>query len=109
MNVDEKMGEFAAAEIARLIHGKGSIALVGIGRQAPGVTRRVLGAERFLACRYPEIAIVGRFGGPYNASRAEELTAGAVSSHPGLRAVLSLTATSTRGAHAALKRFRQNR
>ena len=36
-------------------------------------------------------------------SRAEELTDGILDSHPGVKAVLSLTAVSTRGVHAALK------
>jgi ribose transport system substrate-binding protein len=103
VNDDEKMGELAAAEIASLIHGHGSIALIGLSRIAPGVTPRARGAERFLASRFPDIRVVSRLSGAYNTSRAEELTNGAVDSHPELKAVLSLTATSTRGVHAALK------
>ncbi|MES1257550.1 MAG: substrate-binding domain-containing protein, partial [Acidobacteriota bacterium] len=103
VNDDEKMGELAAAEVARLIRGKGLIALAGLARYAPGVKDRVRGAERFLATRFPEIRIVSRVGGAYNTSRAEELTSGVVDSHPGLKAVLSFTASSTRGVHAALK------
>ena len=56
VNDDEKMGELAAAEIARLINGKGSIALVGIARYAPGIMSRVRGAERVSGgpvSRYP--------------------------------------------------------
>jgi ribose transport system substrate-binding protein len=102
VNDDEKMGELAAAEVASLVHGKGSIALVGLARFAPGVALRVRGAERFLAgC--PDIRVVTRVGGAYNTPRAEGLTNSAVDSHPGLRAVLSFTAASTRGVHAALK------
>jgi ribose transport system substrate-binding protein len=103
VNDDEKMGELAAAEIARLICGKGSIALVGLARYAPGVTGRVRGAERFLSTRFPDIRVVSRVGSPHNTSRVEELTTGAVDSHPELKAVLSFTAASTRGVYAALK------
>jgi ribose transport system substrate-binding protein len=103
VNDDEKMGELAAAEVARLIHGEGSIALVGLSRYAPGVMRRVSGAERLLASRFPDIRVVSRTGGAYNTSRAEALTNGAVDSHAGLKAILSFTAASTRGVHAALK------
>jgi ribose transport system substrate-binding protein len=103
VNDDEKMGELAAAEVARLIHGKGSVALVGLARFAPGVTLRVRGAERFLASRFPDLQVVSRVGGAYDASRAEGLTNDAVDSHPGLKAVLSFTAASTRGVYAALK------
>lgn len=103
VNDDEKMGELAAAEIARLIHGKGSIALVGLARYAPGVRDRVRGAERFLASRFPGIAVAGRLAGTYNPQFAEQLTLGALDSHPELKAVLSFTAASTRGVHTALK------
>lgn len=103
VNDDPKMGELAAAEIAALIHGKGSIALVGMGRYAPGVRERVRGAERFLANRFPEIRIVSRLGAAYNTPLAENLTRGVLDSHPDLKAVLSFTAMSTRGVHAALK------
>jgi ribose transport system substrate-binding protein len=103
VNDDEQMGELAANEVARLIHGKGSVALVGLARYTPGVTLRARGAERFLSDRFPDIHIVGRLAGANNVDRAEELTTGLMNSHPGLKAFLSLTATSTRGTHAALK------
>jgi ribose transport system substrate-binding protein len=103
VNDEEKMGELAAAEIARLIHGKGSIVLVGLARYAPGVARRVRGAERFLAGQCPDIRVVSRLAGAYNSSFAEDLTNRAVDSHPGLKAALSFTAASTRGVHAAMK------
>jgi ribose transport system substrate-binding protein len=103
VNDDEQMGELAAAELARLIHGKGSVALVGIARYAPGVMSRVRSAERFLAGRFPEIRVVSRLAGTYDTSRAEELTNDAIDAHPGLNAVLSFTASATRGVYAALK------
>lgn len=104
VNDDEKMGEIAAAEIARLIHGKGSIALFGLTPSyAPGVMQRARGAERLLASRFPEIRVVSRGGGAYNAAHVEELANGVMDSHPELKAILSFTAVSTRGAYAALK------
>jgi ribose transport system substrate-binding protein len=102
VNDDEKMGELAAAEIARLLHGKGNVAVVGLTATAPGVTLRLRGAERLLARRFPDVRVVSRSGGAYNTALAEELTRGAVDSRPGLDAVLGLTASSTRGVHAAL-------
>lgn len=103
LNDDEKMGELAAAEIAKLMNGKGAIALAGLGRYAPGVKQRVLGAERFLATRFPGIRVVSRLSGAYNAARAEELTSNALAAHPEVSAVLSFTASSMRGVHAAVK------
>jgi ribose transport system substrate-binding protein len=103
VNDDEMMGEIAAAEIARLIQGKGSIAIVGLTRYAPGVIERARGAERLLAGRFPEIRVVSRGGGAYNSARVEEITNGLVDEYPELKAILSFTAVSTRGVYAALK------
>ena len=103
VNDDEKMGEFAATEIARRIHGKGDIALIGLARFAPGVTRRVRAAERLLASRYPDIHVVSRGLGTYINSRVEALTNAALDSNPGLSAILSFTAVATRGVYSVLK------
>lgn len=103
VNDDEKMGELAAAEAARLVQGKGPIALVGLTRSAPGIARRVRGAERYLASRFPDMRVVSRLAGAYDTSHAQELTDRALDAHSGLRAIMSFTATSTRGALAALK------
>jgi ribose transport system substrate-binding protein len=67
------------------------------------VTLRARGAERFLTSRFPDIRVVSRLAGAYNSSRAEELANSALDSHAGLKAILSFTAISTRGVHAALK------
>jgi len=103
VNDDEKMGELAAEEIARLLHGKGSLALVGLTRYGPGVAARVRSAEALLATHYPGIQVVSRVAGTYDSSRSEDLTKGILTSHPELNAVLSFTSVSTRGVHAALK------
>ena len=103
VNDDEKMGELAAAEISRLIDGRGAIALVGLARSSPGVADRARGAERFLASRFPEIRVVSRGGSAYNPTLAEDHAGETMSSHPELKAVLSLTAAATRGVYAALK------
>jgi ribose transport system substrate-binding protein len=103
VNDDETMGQLAAAEMARLLHGKGSVALVGLTRDAPGVICRIRGAEHFLAERFPLIQVVGRSGGAFDSARAEQFTGNTVDAHPGLNGVLSFTSLSTRGVHAALK------
>ncbi len=103
VNDDEKMGELAATELARLIHGKGDIVLIGLARFAPGITRRVRAAERLLANRFPDIHVVGRGIGAYSISRVEAFANNALDSNPSLRAVLSFTAISTRGVHSVLR------
>jgi ribose transport system substrate-binding protein len=68
-----------------------------------GVTLRLRGAERLLSSEFPAIRVVSRSGGAYNPTTAEDLTRAALDSCPGVQAVLGLTASSTRGAHAALR------
>jgi len=103
VNDDDKMGELAAAEIARLLEGEGAIAIVGLSRYAPGVSHRARATERFLAEHFPKIRVAARLAGAYNAARAEELVSGAMDEYPDVKAVVALTAVSTRGAHAAIK------
>jgi ribose transport system substrate-binding protein len=103
VNDDEKMGELAAAEMARLMHGAGSIVVAGVTPTSPGVTLRLRGAERFLATKFPGLKVVSRFGGAYNPILSEELTRNELNSHPEAQAVFGLTAESTRGALAAVR------
>ncbi len=103
VNDDEKMGDLAAREIGGRLNGKGSIALAGLGRNAPGVMMRARAAERLLSTRFPGIHIVNRIGGPFNTTRVEELMNTALDAHPELNGVLSFTSGSTRGIHAAIK------
>ena len=62
-----------------------------------------LGAERLLARDFPNIRVVGRRGGAFSSSGAQENTTALVSDYPGLNAVLGLTANATRGVHMALQ------
>jgi ribose transport system substrate-binding protein len=103
VNDDQRMGELAAEELARLIKGEGPIVLAGLSRYAPGVVTRARAAEHLLAARYPRIRVVDRLAGAYDTSLVEEWTLGALDAHPDVKAILTFTATSTRGAHAALK------
>lgn len=103
VNDEERMGELAAAELARSMRGRGEIALAGIGRNAPGVVRRARSAERYLASRFPDIRVVSRVGWSYNSSRLEEVVNATRDEHPKLKGVLSFTAVATRGVRAALK------
>jgi ribose transport system substrate-binding protein len=102
VNDDLEMGALAAAEIARLIGGRGSIAFVGLSRNASGVSSRARGAEQRLADQFPDIHVVGRRGGAFSASSAQETANALLAENPDLKAILSFTANATRGVHAAL-------
>ena len=103
VNDDAEMGALAAAEIARLIGGQGSIAFIGLSRGAAGVSTRVKGAEQLLVEQFPDIRVVSRRGGAFSASTAQETATAVLAEHHDLKAILTFTANATRGVHAALK------
>jgi ribose transport system substrate-binding protein len=57
---DEKTGQQTMAELAKLMNGKGSVAILAGNQNAPNLQRRVQGAKTE-AAKYPGIKIVGVF------------------------------------------------
>jgi ribose transport system substrate-binding protein len=57
---DEKTGQQTMAELAKLMNGKGNVAILAGNQNAPNLQRRVQGAKTE-AAKYPGIKIVGVF------------------------------------------------
>jgi ribose transport system substrate-binding protein len=57
---DEKTGQETMAELAKLMNGKGNVAILAGNQNAPNLQRRVQGAKTE-AAKYPGIKIVGVF------------------------------------------------
>src|SRR6476620_6942906 len=57
---DEKTGQETMAELAKLMNGKGNVAILAGNQNAPNLQRRVAGAKAE-AAKYPGIKIVGVF------------------------------------------------
>ena len=57
---DEKTGQQTMAELAKLLNGKGNVAILAGNQNAPNLQRRVQGAKNE-AAKYPGIKIVGVF------------------------------------------------
>jgi ribose transport system substrate-binding protein len=104
---DEEAGRLAAMRIAAVLHGKGTVAIVGIDADIAGILDRVRSFEKALAESSPNIHIVekrlGSFNVPYEQQAAEEV----LSANPSLDAILAVTADSTRGAYTALTETRK--
>ena len=79
LNDDEEAGRLAAERVAQLLHGRGTVALLGIDPDVLGVTTRARVFEKILAEKYPNVRIVEKRMGSYNVLRerqtAEELLA----------------------------------
>lgn len=99
---DEKAGQMAAERMGEILHGTGTVAILGIDPDIAGVLTRERSFEATLTVHYPHITIaekrMGSFNVPYEQQIAEEVLA----DHPNLDAILAVTTDATRGAYSAL-------
>ena len=77
LNDDEEGGRIAARRVASLLHGEGSVAIIGINPDIAGVMIRERSFEAFLGANYPGVHIVekrmGSFNVPHEQQVSEEL------------------------------------
>jgi ribose transport system substrate-binding protein len=105
---EDEGGRLAAMRVGQILHGKGSVVVVGINFDVIGIVNRARSFERVLAEQYPNIVIVekriGSFNVPYEQQTAEEL----LMAHPDLDAIIAVTADATRGSYSALNELHRN-
>lgn len=79
LNDDEAAGRMAADRVAQLLHGQGTVALLGINPDVLGVITRARVFEETLTAKYPQIHVAEKRMGSFNVLRerqtAEELLA----------------------------------
>lgn len=99
---DEQAGQMAADRVGQVLHGSGTVAVLGIDPDIAGVLDRERSFETTLASKYPGVRIsakrMGSFNVPYEQQIAEEVLA----EQPNLGAILAVTSDATRGAYSAL-------
>src|SRR5215469_3757756 len=97
INDDEAMGRLAADRVGSVLHGKGTIATIGIDPNANGVLLRSQAFEVALKSKYPNIAIVERRGGSRNPVEIQSVTAEALEDHPDLDLIVAFSAIASEG------------
>jgi ribose transport system substrate-binding protein len=102
LNDEDETGRIAAARIGAILHGKGSVAVLGIDPDITGIVVRTRAFEQYMAELFPGIRIVDERSGGFNIAEAQEVTDQVLRNHPGLNAVLALNSAATRGAYLAL-------
>jgi len=102
LNDDEEAGRLAADRIGTLLHGRGTVAVLGMTPEVIGLMVRERSFERALAVRFPQISIVDKHLGLLNAPHEEQLTEETLRAHPDLNAIIALTSSSVDGALSAL-------
>ncbi len=107
LNDEDETGRLAAERIGSILHGEGSVAILGIDPDVTGIVLRTHAFEANLAAKYPKIKIVDERAGGFNISEAQEVTEDVLTRNPQVDAILALNSSATRGAFIALENRHQ--
>jgi ribose transport system substrate-binding protein len=105
LNNEEAGGELAARRVARILGGKGTIAIVGISSQLTSTATRARSLETVLAKEFPEIHVTDRRLGLPTVPQEQQVAEELVSKDDHVNAIVALSQASTRGAYYALVEF----
>jgi ribose transport system substrate-binding protein len=97
LNDDQEGGRIAARRIATLLHGKGSVAILGINPDIAGTLLRARAFEELLARMYPDIHVVDKRIGSFNEPHEQQVAEETLKANPHLDAVIALSASTTLG------------
>lgn len=103
LNDEDQTGRIAAERIGSILHGKGSVAVLGIDSDVTGIVLRAHAFERYLEAEFPGIKIVDERAGGFNIAQAQEVTEDVLGKNPDLDAILALHSSATRGTYIALQ------
>jgi len=102
LNDEDEGGKLAADRAGALLHGRGSVAMLGIDPGSVGVMERARSFEGRLAHTYPGIKIVEKRIGTFNLPREQQVAAETLRAFPNLQVLVSFNSTAMRGAYFAL-------
>lgn len=102
LNDEEAGGRIAAERVASLLHGNGSVAILGINPDITGIMIRTKSFEESLAKNYPNIHIVAKRMGSFNLPHEQQVAEETLKSNPELDVIVALTSISMNGSIAAM-------
>jgi ribose transport system substrate-binding protein len=103
LNDEQKTGELAADRIGDLLHGHGTVAVLGSTTALMGTIARSEAFRQRMAARYPGINVLDPLPGIFRTNLAEQDTEELLASHPEVNAIFTLTVGATRGVYRGLK------
>lgn len=109
LNDDEEAGRLAAERVASLLHGRGTVALLGINPDVLGVTMRARVFEETLAAKYPAIHIVEKRMGSFNVLRERQTAEELLASNTDVDVCVALLWTTLDGLFSAIDSFHPSR
>lgn len=108
LNDDEEGARLAAERVARLLNGRGTVALLGINPDVRGIMVRARAFEQALARDYPGIRIVEKRMGSFNVPHEQQVAEDTLRANPNLDVIVALMSTSIDGALFALNTTAEN-
>jgi ribose transport system substrate-binding protein len=99
---EEQAGRMAAARVDQMLHGNGSIAILGINPDVTAIMTRAHSLQTLLAQQFPGIKIVDKRMGSFNTPHDQQLAEEILRNNSDLRVIVALTSSATRGAFSAL-------
>jgi ribose transport system substrate-binding protein len=103
LNDEDEEGRIAAARLCERLHGKGSIAVLGVDSGSPGIVLRLHAFQMAIHRQCHDIAIVAVRMGSEDNGQAEHAAREVLVSQPHLNAIFALTRFATLGAFRALR------
>jgi ribose transport system substrate-binding protein len=101
LNDDEAAGRIAAQRVAELVHGRGSVAVLGVNPDITGIMIRAQSFELFLAQNYPNVQITKKKGS-FNVLHEQQIAEETLKTNPGIDVMVGLMWASARGALSAI-------
>jgi ribose transport system substrate-binding protein len=102
LNDDEEGGRIAAERAAALLHGHGTVALLGINPDITGIMIRARSFEQFVGRNYPGIRIVEKRMGSYNPPHEQLVAEETLRANPDLDVIVALMSTTVDGTLSAI-------
>jgi ribose transport system substrate-binding protein len=102
LNDDEAAGRIAAQRVAELVHGHGSVAVLGINPDISAIMIRVRSFEMFLGRDYPGIHVIKRMG-TFNFLHEHQVAEEALKADPHIKVIVGMVWASGRAAISAIK------
>jgi ribose transport system substrate-binding protein len=100
LNDEETGGRIAAQRIAALLHGRGTVALLGINPDVAGIMTRARSLELCLSQNAPGIRVIKKLGS-FNVFHEQQIAEELMKANPDTDIIVGLMWSSTRGAISA--------
>ncbi len=109
LNDEQRGGQIAARRIGLLLHGHGSVAILGISTQLTSTAERARSLEATLAEEFPNIHVVFRSLALPTVSQEQQVAEKLLIEDGQVNAIVALTEAATRGTFYALTEFNRGK